>query len=192
MSWYDLTIKISRPYMRIFYNTLISLAVLCLGLTSFAQSSHAQMQIQNIEVQGVERIDPQTVISYLGVNSGDAMSASNLDYALKNLFATGLFADVSLSQQAGTLVVNVVENPVVNEIVFEGNDKIDDDELLSEISLRPRKVFTRTQVQNDVGRIHQLYHRNGRFSASVDPKIIKLDQNRDCEYFVQNVQFLFC
>lgn len=141
-------------------------------------SAQAGSKIQEIEVTGAQRIEPDTVLSYLGLHIGDELSQNNLDYALKSLFATGLFADVSLGQEGDVLKVSVIENPVVNEIAFEGNDKIGDEELLAEIRLRPRQVFTRTQVQGDVSRMHQLYHRNGRFAASIEPKVIKLDQNR--------------
>lgn len=141
-------------------------------------SASAQQKIRNIEVQGAERVEPSTILSYLDVRVGDEMSQSNLDHALKSLFATGLFADVSLTQQGNTLVVSVIENPVINQVVFEGNRKIDDEELLAEIQLRPRQVFTRTKVQGDVSRLYQVYRRNGRFSVTIEPKVIKLDQNR--------------
>lgn len=138
----------------------------------------AQQIVRNIEVKGTERVDPSTVRSYLALSEGQELNRDTLDRALKSLFATGLFADVTLDQSGDTVIVNVVENPIINEIAFEGNDKLDDDELLPEIQLRPRQVFTRTKVQADVTRLYQIYRRNGRFSADIEPKIIKLDQNR--------------
>lgn len=138
----------------------------------------AQALIRDIRVEGTERIEPATVLSYMDVSIGDPLARETLEKALKNLFATGLFADVSLNQSGETLVVNVVENPIINEIAFEGNDKIEDEDLLAEIELRPRQVFTRTKVQSDVSRLYQVYRRNGRFSVTIEPKIIKLDQNR--------------
>lgn len=138
----------------------------------------AQNIVRDIQVEGAQRVDESTVLSYLGIDSGDSVERADLDRGLKTLFATGLFADVVLEQSGDTLVVRVAENPVINRIVFEGNDKIEDEELLSEISLRSRQVFTRTKAQDDVSRIYQIYRRNGRFSSNVDPKVIKLDQNR--------------
>jgi len=91
------------------------------------------------------------------------------------LFATGLFADVSVRETSGTLFVDVLENPIVSEIAFEGNDDLKDNELLVEIALRPRQVYTRTAVQNDVARLYEIYRRSGRFGATIDPKIIQLD-----------------
>ena len=146
--------------------------------TVSASQSMAQQRIQQIEVSGAERIDPTTVMSYLDLKVGEELNRQSLDRALKSLFSTGLFADVTIDQRGSTIIVNVVENPIINQIAFEGNDKLDDEELQPEIQLRPRQVFTRTKVQADVSRLYQIYRRNGRFSANIDPKIIRLDQNR--------------
>src|SRR3546814_733307 len=101
-----------------------------------------------------------------------------LDDSLTNLFATGLFADVRLEREGDNLIVVVSENPIVNRIAFEGNDRIDDETLQQEIELRPRVVFNRTKVQSDTQRILEIYRRSGRFAATVEPKVIQLEQNR--------------
>lgn len=158
--------------MHRFFVIILTLA-LFLPVAAFAQTI-----IRDVRIEGTQRIEPATVRSYMDVTTGDPMERATLERALKNLFATGLFADVVISQSGDTLVVNVVENPIINEIAFEGNDRVEDAELLAEIDLRPRQVFTRTKVQSDVSRLYQVYRRNGRFSVSIEPKIIKLDQNR--------------
>ena len=150
----------------------------CIALPSFVGGAFAQSVIRDIQVQGNQRIEDTTVQSYMNLRAGDPVNRDVLDNALKSLFATGLFADVGLRQSGSTLIVDVVENPVINEIAFEGNDDISNEELLSEIQARPRQVFTRTRIQSDVSRVYQVYRRNGRFSAEVEPKIIRLDQNR--------------
>ena len=147
-------------------------------LSAFSAEAVAQSQIREIRINGAQRVEPSTVLTYLGVQVGDEASSETLNAALKNLYGTGLFADVAMRQDRGILFVDVTENPIINQIAFEGNDDIKDNELLAEISSRPRQVFTRTQVQNDVSRIYEIYRRTGRFAANVDPKIIKLDQNR--------------
>ena len=134
--------------------------------------------IRQITVEGAQRIEPGTVKSYLLIREGDAFDAQRLDRSLKSLFATGLFADVSARRQGFTLVISVVENPVINRIAFEGNDKVESEQLQAETTLRPRVIYTRTKVQNDVKRILTLYRRNGRFAVTVEPKIIQLPQNR--------------
>lgn len=144
-----------------------------------ANAQQVNDRIDKIVIEGTQRIEDSTVRSYLPVQPGDKMSQENLDKALKSLFGTGLFADVTLRQTgSGTVLVKVRENPVINQIAFEGNEAIKDNELLAEIQLRPRQVFTKTKARDDVSRLYQIYRRNGRFAANIEPKIINLDQNR--------------
>ncbi len=134
--------------------------------------------IQEIRIEGEQRVEPETVRSYLLVQPGDSFDSDRIDKSLKALFATGLFADVSLRRDGNALIVQVVEDPVINRISFEGNHKLSDESLTQEIQLRPRIVYTREKVQGDVKRILDLYRHNGRFGATVEPKVIPLEQNR--------------
>lgn len=152
-----------------------ALSVLVPPLAAQAQNDNT---IRAIRVDGVERIDPVTVRSYLTVQPGDSFTPENLDASLKKLFATGLFANVNLARDGGVLVVKVQENPVINQVTFEGNDALSTEDLNKEIQLRPRSVFTRTKVQEDTQRILDLYRRNARFGAEVTPRIEELAQNR--------------
>lgn len=147
---------------------------------AFAQNATAQtgFVVEQIVVEGTERIEPVTVISYLTFRTGDRATQADLDDSLTALFRTGLFRDVVLERQNTIVIIQIVENPVINRIAFEGNRSLDDVQLETEIELRPRVVYTQTRVQSDVQRIVELYRRNGRFSATVEPVIIELDQNR--------------
>jgi len=144
---------------------------------SSAQEAPA-VAIQRIVVRGTQRIEPTTVLSYISVRQGQAYDEQAVDRSLKTLFATGLFADVKFNWDGSTLTVNVVENPIINQVVFEGNDKVSEKDLTKEVQLKPRTVFTRNKVQADLQRIIELYRRNGKFAASVDPQIIQRPQNR--------------
>lgn len=135
-------------------------------------------RIAAIRIEGIQRIEPETVRSYLLLKEGDQWDPERVDNSLKALYATGLFADVKLVREGNTLVVRVVENPIINRIAFEGNSKISDKDLRAEITERPRVVYTRSRVQNDVERILTLYRRHGRFAASVNPQVIQLSENR--------------
>ena len=134
--------------------------------------------IDEVIVEGAQRIDPETVLTYLAIKEGDAFDPAAINRSLKTLFSTGLFADVTIRQERSALIVNVVENPIINRIAFEGNKRIDDEALTAEVQLRPRVVYTRTRVQNDVRRVLEVYRRSGRFAATVEPKVIQLEQNR--------------
>lgn len=134
--------------------------------------------VREIIIEGMQRIEPGTVKSYLLIREGDAFDAARIDRSLKSLFATGLFADVTLRRRGETLVVSVVENPVINRIAFEGNREVTNEDLDAEVALRPRVIYTRTKVQNDVKRILGIYRASGLFAATVEPKVIQLPQNR--------------
>jgi outer membrane protein insertion porin family len=134
--------------------------------------------IRAINVLGTQRIEPATVLSYVTLHQGDPYNEETVDKSLKALFATGLFADVKFNFDGSTLTINVVENPLINQVVFEGNDKVSEKDLTKEVQMKPRTVFTRSKVQADVQRIIELYRRNGKFAATVDPQIIQRPQNR--------------
>ena len=134
--------------------------------------------IANIRVEGNQRLEPGTILSYMLVRPGDPFDVNQLDRSLKTLYATGLFSDVDLRREGDTLVVRVKENPIVNRVAFEGNHLISDDTLRPEMQLRPRSVFTPTFAQADRQRILDMYARRGYFAARVEPKIIQLPQNR--------------
>ncbi len=142
------------------------------------QMAMAGDTISQIKVEGTERLEPETVTSYLTMNRGDAASQDKIDASLKALYATGLFKDIDIRMEGSILVVKVTENPIINRITFEGNDAVAKDDLTKEIQLKPRLVYTLPRVQRDVQRILDLYRRQGRFAATVEPKIVQLEQNR--------------
>lgn len=162
---------------------LASGLALLLGSTALVAPTlaYAQQQsgvIQRILVQGNERIEQATVVSYLPVGVGEEVTPEKIDLALKALFRTDLFADVKIDYQNGDLVITVEENPIINRVIFEGNSGLKEDKLRDEVSIRPRGIFTRAKVQSDVQRIVELYRRSGRISATVTPQVIELPQKR--------------
>ncbi|MDJ0388146.1 outer membrane protein assembly factor BamA [Roseomonas sp. E05] len=134
--------------------------------------------VSQIEVRGNQRIETDTVRSYMLLQPGDVYDDARADRSLRTLFATGLFKDVRISRQGDRVIVQVQENPIVNQVAFEGNSKLSDDTLRPEVQLRPRAVFTPAAAQADRQRLLELYARRGRFAARVEPKIIERDQNR--------------
>ena len=134
--------------------------------------------VKSITVEGAQRLEPDTVRSYIDLKPGDSYNREALDRALKALFATELFADVQIRDNSGALVIQVKENPVINRIVLEGNKRLKEDKIKPEIRLAPRQIFSRSKVRADVARIIELYRRQGRFAATVEPKMVMLDQNR--------------
>lgn len=161
------------------------------ALVATAEDAHAQQNrappaapqpagvaIRRIVVEGNQRIEPATISSYLQVRPGDTFDPERVDLSIKTLFATGLFADVQITQRDGDLVVSVIENPVINRVIFEGMRTLDEKDLEDEVQARPRSVFTAARAQGDVQRIIEVYRRAGRFAAQVTPQVRELDQNR--------------
>lgn len=156
---------------------LVAIATTQLTIVPAALAQQRQV-VREVVIEGVQRIEPATVRSYLLVQEGDEADPERIDRSLKSLYGTGLFSDVNIREDGSTLIVTVVENPIVNRVAFEGNRHIKDETLESEAMLKPRAIFTRTKVQSDVQRILTLYRQSGRFAATVEPKVIQLPQNR--------------
>ncbi len=134
--------------------------------------------ISAIRVTGNQRIEEGTIRSYMLVAPGDGFDPDRIDRSLKTLYATGLFQDVAITRDGSVLQVKVVENPIVNRIAFEGDHKLTDTTLRPLLELRPRAVFTAQLAQSDRQKILDAYAKRGRFGTTVEPKIIRLDQNR--------------
>jgi outer membrane protein insertion porin family len=135
-------------------------------------------QIQAIRIVGNQRIEEGTILSYMLVQPGDSFAGDRVDRSLRTLYATGLFADVSLQRDGSTLVVKVKENPLVNTITFEGNHNVKEDDLKKALQLRPRAVFTTRMAQTDRQKLLGVYAGKGRFAATVEPELVRLPQNR--------------
>ncbi len=134
--------------------------------------------IKSIRVVGNQRVEANTVASYLLIAPGDRYSDERIDLSIKTLFATGLFADVLIEPGDGNLIIRVVENPIINRVILEGNKALKSEKITDELEAAPRSVFTRSRVQADVQRIIDLYSQSGRFAAQVVPKVVQQEQNR--------------
>ena len=134
--------------------------------------------IAAIQVEGNHRIEAGTIRSYMLVRPGDPFDPDRLDRSLKTLYATGLFQDVRLDRQGNTLVVHIVENPLVSRVAFEGNHEVDDKTLTPNVQLRPARSISPQLAEDDRRHILDLYAQKGYYDASVTPQIIRLPDNR--------------
>ncbi len=158
---------------KIIFGTL--LAILLWQTEAFAADFYARQ----IRLEGLQRVERETVISYLGIRTPSDVSAETLDSAFKNLYATGLFADIKMDTLAdGTLKITVEENPLINKRVFDGNKKLDDKILETEVQSAPNSLYSKAKIQQDVRRILDVYKKAGRYAVEVEPKIIRRDENR--------------
>lgn len=149
----------------------------CIALASPAMAQTGSV-VRDVRVQGNQRIEASAVKTYFAIEPGKTATQYDLDAGLKKLYDTGFFADVSVNEQDGVITVHVVENPSINEVIFEGSDQISKEDLEKEITLKSRSIYTRTKVQNDLKRLLDVYRRSGRYSAEITPQIIPMEQNR--------------
>ena len=173
-----------RPLFIVFAMVLVAIAAQ-ISIPAHAQDTPEQpapaMQpdfIKSIRVIGNQRVEANTVASYLLISPGDRYSDQRIDLSIKTLFATGLFADVLIEPNDGNLIIRVVENPILNRVIIEGNKALKTDKITDELEAAPRAIFTRSRVQADVQRIVDLYSQSGRFAATVVPKVVQQEQNR--------------
>jgi outer membrane protein insertion porin family len=143
-----------------------------------AQAPRRPTMIKTIRVVGNQRVEANTVASYLLIAPGDRYDIERIDLSVKTLFATGLFADVLIEETDGNLTIRVVENPIINRVILEGNKALKEEKITDELEAAPRSIFTRSRVQADVQRIIELYSQSGRFAAQVVPKVVQQAQNR--------------
>lgn len=134
--------------------------------------------VSRIDVRGNQRVDAETIRNYLGITPGKSFNNGDIDEAVKRLFATGLFADVRISQSGGTLIVQVDEYAIVNQVIFQGNKKIKDANLASAVQLKPRGSFSQLALDSDIETVKAAYARIGREDVIVNARTIELGGNR--------------
>lgn len=155
---------------------MVTLLTLC--ALSF-EAEAADFYLRSVEVEGLQRVEKETVLSYLSLKQGSNVSQDALDAAFKNLYATGLFSDIKMeTDNDGLLTIKVEENPIIGQRAFDGNKKLDDKVLETEVQSAPNSIYSKAKVQQDVQRILDVYKRAGRYAVEVEPKIIKRDENR--------------
>lgn len=151
---------------------------LLMMIVGVSKSYGAQGLFSNIRIHGNQRIETDSILAHLKLQPGVFYSEQEINQALRRLFSTSFFSDVSLKISGKELLVNVVENPLVNQVGFEGNKEIEDKTLGKELQLRPRQVYTLARLKHDTKRIQDLYRLKGYFAATVTPNLIRRDQNR--------------
>ncbi|MCC2096720.1 MAG: outer membrane protein assembly factor BamA [Hyphomicrobiales bacterium] len=128
---------------------------------------------QRIVVQGTQRVDAETIKSYF-----NGTSQSRINQAVKDLYATGLFADVQVTRSRGAIIIRVRENQLINRVAFEGNSKIKGGVLAREVQSKARGSYSPATVQADVQRLKDVYQRAGRGNASVSARTVPLPNGK--------------
>lgn len=147
-------------------------------LVSAGQAEAQSYRFSSVAVEGNQRIEPSTILSYAGIARNETVSAGELNDAYQKILASGLFERVEVVPQGNRLLIRVTEYPTVNRIAFEGNKKLKDEDLEGFIKSRVRQVYSPTQAERDAATLAEAYAQNGRVSARVTPKVIRRTDNR--------------
>ena len=168
-----------RPVISASVRLLGYLALVCCLILAPVNDALAQSyRFNNLKIEGNQRIEAATIISYLGVERGKEISAAQLNDGYQRLVDSGAFETVELEPQGSTLVVKVSEYPTINKISFEGNRRIKDDDLAKIVESQSRRVLNPAQAERDASLIAEAYAQQGRIAARVRPQIIRRSDNR--------------
>ena len=157
-------------------NQVLKILVLMV-VTMFSMQVFAA-RVDKVNIKGNQRVEQSTIQEYLGINVGDEYSEQARSDAVKNLYSTSLFENISIEFNNGLLAVSVVETPFVSKVVFTGNNKVKTALLTNEIYTSAGESLKKAKLRTDVEKIKEIYKRSGRFSVQVNSKIESQENNR--------------
>ncbi|MFI4968671.1 MAG: outer membrane protein assembly factor BamA [Lysobacterales bacterium] len=137
--------------------------------------------ISDIRIEGLSRIAPGTVFTYLPVEKGDSLTTERADQAIRALYKTGFFNDVQLGRQGDILVVTVKERPQITKIAIRGNKDLKEEDLrkgLKGIGLAEGEAFDDLKLNEVQGELIRQYYNRGKYNVSVQTSKVNLDRNR--------------
>jgi outer membrane protein insertion porin family len=161
---------------RIAFAVLLGSTGLCAPFLTPAQAQ--SYSFTNVVIEGNERVDAATILSYAGIGRGQAVSAGALNDAYQRIVNSGLFESVEITPSGGTLKISVKELPMLSIVDFQGNKRIKDEALIGLVRSKGRNVYSPATAEADAAAIAEAYRTEGRLAASVVPKIIRRGDNR--------------
>ena len=159
----------------------VLVALMLFGAVTWFNAGAAKAQqyrFSSIDVVGNLRIESSTIRSYAGISTAQSLSASDLNAAYQSIASSGLFEEVEIVPNGARLVIKVKEFPTINRVAFEGNSRLKDEVLAGLVKSQTRRVFNPTEVEQDRAVIAEAYANSGRLAAKVNPKFIRLSDNR--------------
>ena len=167
---------------------MVTLARLRIALVAFLTIAAVRVAatvdafvVEDIRLEGLQRITAGTVFNYLPINVGDTVDGTRTAGAVRALFRTGFFRDVRLERDGDTLVVVVVERPSIGSIEFVGNEELKTDDLLSaleQMGVAQGRVFNRSTFDQVKQELHRTYFAAGRYGVQVTGTVTPLERNR--------------
>lgn len=160
------------------HDRMIRFALMVLLAFAGSQVQAQSYSFNAIQIDGNTRVDQATILSYAKLAKGKPVSAAALNDAYQRIVGSGLFEKVELLPNGGTLVIRVVELPMLDQVDYQGNKSLDDSALIDVTKSRARLVYSPAQAELDATAIAEAYRVKGRINAAVTPRIIRLTDNR--------------
>jgi len=181
MNHFEVDRRARQQLFSFFMSIKGALCAVLLGVAVMASAGQAEAQsyrFSSVTIEGNQRIEPSTILSYAGIARNETVSAGELNDAYQRILASGLFEQAEVVPQGNRLVIRVTEYPTINRIAFEGNRKLKDEDLEEFIKSRVRQVYSPTQAERDAATLAEAYAQNGRVSARITPRVIRRSDNR--------------
>ena len=157
------------------------LLLACLILFFTSASLAETFRLQDIQIEGLERIEAGTVFTYLPIKVGDQLDENNTAGIARALYKSGLFDDIQLKREANILVITVKEKPAIASLSFDGNKILEDEQLtevLTNVGIATGRVFNRSVLERLENELVQQYFAFGKYSVSIDTQVRELERNR--------------
>lgn len=161
-----------------FLKTIFVFALALAVVFSPVRAEAQNYSFNSVSIEGNQRIESATILTYAGIARGETVSAGELNDAYQRILGSGLFETVVVEPQGSRLVIRVTEFPTINRVAFEGNNKLKDEDLQGFVESQPRQVFSPTRAERDADILTEAYEQNGRVSARITPKVIRRSDNR--------------
>ncbi len=163
-------------------NRLVHIAVFLLALFSASLAwSESSFVIEDIRVDGLQRVSAGTVFNYLPLKVGDTFEPADSPSIIKALFKTNFFKDVRIGRDGNVLVVTVEERPIIDSVKIEGNKDISSEDLnkaLKNVGLAESRVFDRQILDRVEQELRRQYYSRGKYGLKIDSEVKDLSRNR--------------
>ncbi len=138
-------------------------------------------EIEDIRVEGLQRISAGTVFNYFPARTGDSFDEAMSEQAIRALFKSGYFRNIQLGRDGNILVIAVEERPAISSIELKGNDDIDSDPLLEslkDIGFSEGSVFNRSLLERVEQELQRQYFSRGKYGVKIETTVTPLERNR--------------
>ncbi len=155
--------------------------LVCLFVMFSLPAMAEKFRLQDIQIEGLERIEAGTVFTHLPVKVGDEVDEANTANIARELYKSGFFNDIQLRREGNVLVVSVKEKPAIASISFDGNKILEDEQLtevLTDVGIANGRVFNRSVLERLENELTQQYFAFGKYGVNIDTQVRELERNR--------------